>query len=889
MPITAKACAIKNKQQQVTGYGCTKPSAGDWNGGAGPVFAKRCTLEATTIVDAADCYSCPTGRYQPASGSTACIKCPVRAAYSAPCAQLAALLSRAASRSHTPTPTRAFWITLCRMESTLQRASPSPLAAARTQRASLANTAMRTSMWTSTWTGEWKVAHAEATPTLMACLFLPSARAARPGVGTTSLRGRASCSAGSAKEDGTATVRGTLLVAAPTGALRESTRALQECGSYRSALTSARQGGIRRRLVTVRRPRVSRFVAFNPHSFTMHTTLLTLFPSMPSVANSQCSGYCSSGRYSSATGLTGEDQCKDCERGRFADSVGFPLCKACPSGKAQSATKKTACDVCSRGQYEDFGGASTCKLCHPGSFSQRDGITRSVCVDCMGGRWANISGAESFERCTKLQCPVFSLADRPLMSIQYTNNRELPSHALVSCARGYTPSWDPSIICIWSGIPSAYYSRVAGCCGVLPKEVSLRARAHRTSSPLFPQILTTPCTENITYWVGLDKNNELPRCIGVQCPIVVPPEHGRVNYTNERRYPNGQTGFMCPKGFEIHSPAGIAVAEYFITCQANRTWDLPAPKCVRRKCPQLAPLLGVPVNTSEAVANVSLSANQTRFAGVVVTVPTKEVPLQWNFAMQTADWRYGDRAIFGCTTLNIYPTPHTQSMCTADGVWDPAPGDVACRAMPCQSLESPPGQSKVPSAMILWVSTLPERHGLASYVNWEEFDAPKEMHFECARHANLYINDNFSQALCRPCASKPFNPSADGEWQRTIGERDVCCSLRVQCTHKYRTGTNWFPEVNYPSFAEVGREGLIAERSVPGDTYYRRLECRCQQGFINVEDDRRAECQACEDGTYAPLLRGIRRVECRACPREGVSCQGGVLEIIDDWWYDVNK
>ena len=363
-----------------------------------------------------------------------------------------------------------------------------------------------------------------------------------------------------------------------------------------------------------------------------------------------------------------------------------------------------------------------------------------------------------------------------------------------------------------------------------------------------------------------------------------------MNYTMDRRYPYARTMFTCPKGFEIHTAAGIAVAEYFITCQANRTWDLPAPTCVRRKCPQIAPLLGAPLNVSEVAATSSLSANQTTgYAGVVITVPTKTVPLEWNSALQTADWRYGDRAVFECITLNIYPTPHTQSVCTADGVWDPEPGLVACRARPCQSLEPPPGQHKVPSAMILWVSTLPGRKGLASYVNWEEFDAPKEIHFECARHAQLYINSNFSQALCRPCASEPFNPSADGVWQRTIGERDVCCSLRAQCTHKFTTGENWFPEVKYPSFGEIGREGSIAERPVPGDTLYRRLECRCQQGFINVEDDRRSECQACRDGTYAPLLHGIRRVECRACPRDGVSCQGGVLEIIEDWWYDVKK
>ena len=91
MPPTPKGCAIMDKQT-IKGYGCTKPSPEPWSGGSSPVYAKRCTLELTTIVNAADCYSCPKGKYQPASGSTECIDCPVRAASSAPYARFATLV-----------------------------------------------------------------------------------------------------------------------------------------------------------------------------------------------------------------------------------------------------------------------------------------------------------------------------------------------------------------------------------------------------------------------------------------------------------------------------------------------------------------------------------------------------------------------------------------------------------------------------------------------------------------------------------------------------------------------------------------------------------------------------------------------------------------------------
>ena len=90
---------------------------------------------------------------------------------------------------------------------------------------------------------------------------------------------------------------------------------------------------------------------------------------------------------------------------------------------------------------------------------------------------------------------------------------------------------------------------------------------------------------------------------------------------------------------------------------------------------------------------------------------------------------------------------------------------------------------------------------------WDTVYAPSEIHLECAKHSELFIAGNVSHSLCRPCDLEPFSPHAD--WRQTIGERDVCCSLRVQCTNVHPEGTEWFPQVSHPTLAEVARDGSV--------------------------------------------------------------------------------
>ena len=64
-----------------------------------------------------------------------------------------------------------------------------------------------------------------------------------------------------------------------------------------------------------------------------------------------------------------------------------------------------------------------------------------------------------------------------------------------------------------------------------------------------------------------------------------------------------------------------------------------------------------------------------------------------------------------------------------------------------------------------------------------------------------------------------------------------------------------------------------------------KIACQCGKGF-KQGTGKKAKCVPCLDGTYAPLDAAGVRTECRACPRDGVSCNDGVLTIRDDYWYD---
>ena len=420
------------------------------------------------------------------------------------------------------------------------------------------------------------------------------------------------------------------------------------------------------------------------------------------------------------------------------------------------------------------------------------------------------------------------------MSITYTNNRTLPSKANLHLEHGYEESFAATILCVWSGIP--------------PDQVA---------------------------WGGLDKNGDLPVAIGVQCDVLNSPGNGNVNFTNDRRFPS-IAEFRCDRGYVLTTEAGLFDGHIFpIHCTRDRVWNTTSPTCTRITCLQLKELLATANESKSQVSIYPVLGDDNIYPVGWDTTLCHGTPPQKKTCNSTADWAYTDQVNFVCPELGVMPSPFSTSLCTKSGVWVPDPRQVACKAVPCENLIAPPGLPPLPSAMVVWA----KREGVrTASKHWSALAATSVIDFECTANAILYVNNNASFKRCRECDLETIPKE---NWQASSGS-DVCCSIRVTCTPPKPEGDS-----PYGSLGLIAAPGINPD--VPDDPYYRSLECRCQKGYINTEDTRRAKCVLCDDGTYTPLLHGVRRVECRACPREGVSCTRGVLKIKEDWWYDVER
>ena len=617
---------------------------------------------------------------------------------------------------------------------------------------------------------------------------------------------------------------------------------------------------------------------------------------------------CPKGRYdqTAATATPSTDgglslACDGCAIGTFAMSPKSSVCTKCQPGRysllsdtASTFARLAECPQCPKGRYDATatgaagGGALVCTECEAGTFASAIGLTacqdcdkgkfssqpgfRHICVDCPGGRWANVTKSLNEAACVSLQCPVLPLGAN-YAPIVYTgakgqaNNRDLLSTATIACSGVYKPSYVALITCTWSSEDQA------------------------------------PDTN--AYWKGLAIDPAtlaptLPLCVKFSCDAIPSPNMGSIVYTNGRIFPSTAT-YTCAEGYGMtakpsSSAVTISSGTYVLDC-TQTGWadpagqiDLDTPTCIRRLCPQFT--LGVPIVASNATGNATnaTGAGASNSAKVVVSAPPGYDPDNWNNVTYTADWAFGDRAMFSCDIPGVLPTPYTMAACQANGKWFPDPEEVVCAAVPCFDMEDSNDvegtPEAMPSAMRVWVMQNGKRVASKS---WVKLAASAEITWECTKNSELYVDGNLSEAKCRPCDNDlDFNPLPNGEWQTKMrGQAHHCCSVYAKCTPPMQKGQDWFPPVSVPDIRKFARYGEAAERSVAADIAYRRVECRCKRGFINVEDDRRAECVQCEDGTYTPLLHGIRRVECRVCPiSPGVSCNGGILAIKPSYWYD---
>jgi hypothetical protein len=123
----------------------------------------------------------------------------------------------------------------------------------------------------------------------------------------------------------------------------------------------------------------------------------------PSVCNNN---KCEAGRYSTATGLTSNNECTPCETGRYSNIKGLAtLCTICKDGDYQDQSGQTTCLQCSKGTYlKDTvsGRAST----------QHDTIDR--CLPCKTSHFQDQLGKDTCKSCDKVQSGYITTASEDL-------------------------------------------------------------------------------------------------------------------------------------------------------------------------------------------------------------------------------------------------------------------------------------------------------------------------------------------------------------------------------------------------------------------------------------------------------------------------------------------
>ena len=101
---------------------------------------------------------------------------------------------------------------------------------------------------------------------------------------------------------------------------------------------------------------------------------------------------CRSGTYFEGRGALTEFQCRDCVRGKYAPTPGFP-CIPCPPGAFCPDTGMSSYIMCDVGRYSQFLLQTSCTSCPPGHYQNVTG--QAFCRSCKRGTYSTINGANS--------------------------------------------------------------------------------------------------------------------------------------------------------------------------------------------------------------------------------------------------------------------------------------------------------------------------------------------------------------------------------------------------------------------------------------------------------------------------------------------------------------
>ena len=107
---------------------------------------------------------------------------------------------------------------------------------------------------------------------------------------------------------------------------------------------------------------------------------------------------CSPGYYRSPNS-SNASTCDPCEKGKFQDEYGQPICLTCSAGKYQEASGQTVCKYCPSGFYRSLDSDNTmeCEQCKEGRFQDHTG--KSICLECAAGMYQEAMGKTVCEDC----------------------------------------------------------------------------------------------------------------------------------------------------------------------------------------------------------------------------------------------------------------------------------------------------------------------------------------------------------------------------------------------------------------------------------------------------------------------------------------------------------
>ena len=256
-----------------------------------------------------------------------------------------------------------------------------------------------------------------------------------------------------------------------------------------------------------------------------------------------------------------------------------------------------------------------------------------------------------------------------------------------------------------------------------------------------------------------------------------------------------------------------------------------------------------------------------------VTTVTSDPALHWELwgsdgtlAGSVYSAKYGDAVALHCGG-EIPPRGPTRTVCNSQGVWDPDPTDstsaTMCAVIVCPTLFLPAGV----------------------YARLYDGEAmPSD-----ATNASLYSSDTvYTYKIDGAYAPQVFAPSCSAEANILLFAPNELARVERR-------------EVSVATAFDVVRPGDLTARcdeltaawtlnsssKMTAYSVYDDVRCQCPRGTRRGDGKKATSCVQCPDVTYAPLDARQGRGECRACPREGVGCIGGVLDVLEDWWFEV--